>query len=459
MLIHVVGLLVVLVAVGVTAFLRGYDSYNDNVLYAERLSQMQEFTEQLFAGLEDVVKGQWQTAKYQYNHLLYNQPGTTDELLALMAKQAELNEMGPAQTHLIAVDDRGCYYTQYGKQGSLAEMDALLNSPDRVRFVSNSMAADQTQMMFLYRLEQPLTILDDGQPVRLIYYGIARDMEELNPYFNCEAYDGNNSVYVVDAQGFKLFSSSGKNYDCVRDAVEGKPVSLHAVPKFEDALAALRQSPCDAVLLPWNEPELSEKVRQVRVLAQPDTILLAVASDHHDVPDHLAETGLDDFLPLPFFLSNLEDEMERVRAARLTTSAAEDVSPLAGLKFLCAEDNELNAEILQALLEMKGASCNIYSNGRELVNAFASIQPEKYDVILTDVMMPVMDGLEAARCIRTSPNPLGRRIPIIAMTANAFTEDIQKSRDAGMDAHLSKPINIDALEQTVRKLRVVSRNK
>ena len=127
---------------------------------------------------------------------------------------------------------------------------------------------------------------------------------------------------------------------------------------------------------------------------------------------------------------------------------------LAGMRFLCAEDNSLNAEILQALLEMKGASCTIYPNGQELVDAFATVRPGDYDVILMDVMMPVMDGLTAARAIRSSSNPLGRTIPIVAMTANAFTEDIQKSRDAGMDAHLSKPVDVNVLEQTVRKFRV-----
>jgi len=124
------------------------------------------------------------------------------------------------------------------------------------------------------------------------------------------------------------------------------------------------------------------------------------------------------------------------------------------MKFLCAEDNDLNAEILQTLLEMQGASCRICTNGQEIVNVFQTVQPGEYDMILMDVMMPVMDGYAATEAIREGPNPLGRTIPIIAMTANAFVEDMQKSRDAGMDAHLSKPMDIAKLEQTVRKLRL-----
>ena len=132
----------------------------------------------------------------------------------------------------------------------------------------------------------------------------------------------------------------------------------------------------------------------------------------------------------------------------------EIASPLSGMKFLCAEDNAINAEILQMLLETKGASCTICPNGQEIVDAFASVKPGDYDMILMDVQMPVMDGLEATRRIRSGENPLGRTIPILAMTANAFLEDMQKSREAGMDAHLSKPVDIAALEQTVKRFRV-----
>lgn len=126
---------------------------------------------------------------------------------------------------------------------------------------------------------------------------------------------------------------------------------------------------------------------------------------------------------------------------------------LQGMRFLCAEDNKLNAEILEAILKMKGASCSICHNGEEIVERFKTVKPDEFDVILMDIQMPKMNGYEATSAIRNGANPLGRTIPIIAMTANAFAEDVQKSYDAGMNAHLSKPVDIAVLEQTLRRFR------
>ncbi len=126
---------------------------------------------------------------------------------------------------------------------------------------------------------------------------------------------------------------------------------------------------------------------------------------------------------------------------------------LHGMNFLCAEDNELNAEILTAMLEMEGARCTIYQNGKALSEAFESVKPGEYDVILMDVQMPIMNGYEATRKIRSSENPLGKEIPIIAMTANAFAEDIKHCLDAGMNAHIAKPVDFDKLKEILLKVK------
>ncbi len=101
---------------------------------------------------------------------------------------------------------------------------------------------------------------------------------------------------------------------------------------------------------------------------------------------------------------------------------------------------------------MNGASCKIYQNGEEIVKAFASVKQGDYDAILMDIQMPVMNGLSATKAIRESKNALGREIPIIAMTANAFSSDVKECLDAGMDAHLSKPLDINALEHLLQRL-------
>ena len=124
-----------------------------------------------------------------------------------------------------------------------------------------------------------------------------------------------------------------------------------------------------------------------------------------------------------------------------------------GMRFLCAEDNELNAEILMELLKIEGAECTICENGEKVLETFEQSAPGDYDMILMDVQMPVMNGYEATKAIRRSSHELAKTIPIIAMTANAFSEDIQHSLAAGMNAHVSKPVEMKVLEKTIRSIK------
>mgnify|MGYP005859713079 FL=1 len=130
-----------------------------------------------------------------------------------------------------------------------------------------------------------------------------------------------------------------------------------------------------------------------------------------------------------------------------------DGNILQGMRFLCAEDNELNAEILTELLKIEGAECTICENGEEILKAFEQSAPGDYDMILMDIQMPVMNGYEATKAIRRSSHKLAKTIPIIAMTANAFSEDIQHSLAAGMNAHVSKPVEMKVLEKTIRSIK------
>lgn len=156
---------------------------------------------------------------------------------------------------------------------------------------------------------------------------------------------------------------------------------------------------------------------------------------------------------LPLQIDEAEDTREESRREDShDASAQEDHDALAGLHILAAEDNELNAEILQSLLEMQGATCEICGNGREMLNTFLASAPGQFDLILMDVQMPIMDGYEATRAIRGSDHPTAKTVPIVAMTANAFAEDVQASLEAGMNAHVSKPIELSTLKKAIRNV-------
>ena len=131
-----------------------------------------------------------------------------------------------------------------------------------------------------------------------------------------------------------------------------------------------------------------------------------------------------------------------------------DSDILDGMRFLCAEDNELNAEILMELLKLEGAECTICENGKRILEAFEQSVPGEYDMILMDVQMPVMNGYEATEAIRRSSHEQAKTIPIIAMTANAFSEDMQHSLAAGMNAHISKPVDMKLLKKTIRNIKL-----
>ena len=719
-------------------------TYIQNLVYHERLSQMEEVTHQMFRNLEDVIQSHWDIVDVQCNYLYYTPLKTDAEFYRYLNKLSELSNYHENQIELVAVDSSGRYYTEYGSMGLLREMSYLESAPQRVSYVSNALTMDDSRMVFLKQLSTPVTLQSETGEITLRYFGISQRMTQLNDYFRCDAYENNNSVYVLDNEGFKLFNAndtellSGHNVytvlsrmsylhgssfavakerlartgSCYSNAVLDGTEYFYALKQMENAqwtLAFLVPAEyvavntqklvgivmaiiigfaavfsVTAVFVGWillrekQQQELrAEKETNLRL--EQYNIQLTQANDEmrraqnaaaealqsaeraskaktdflsnmsHDIrtpmnaiigittlmknelhePEKLAEhlgkletsgqlllgiindildmsriesgkttlniekmnlsqqvSQLDSIIRqqagqrrqsftvntnmqhenvlgdpnrlnqvLMNILSNavkytptgghirleveelprnehyaryrfvvqddgigmseayqktlfdpftreersgtnkvqgtglgmaitksvvdlmggsisvesatgkgtrfkvvlefpIDTEADAVQQAQALPEEEEAASPLSGMRFLCAEDNAINAEILQMLLETKGAGCTICSNGQEIVDAFASVKPGDYDMILMDIQMPVMDGLEATRRIRSSENPLGRTIPILAMTANAFLEDMQKSKEAGMDEHLSKPVDISALEQVVKRFRV-----
>ena len=719
-------------------------TYIQNLVYHERLSQMEEVTHQMFRSLEDVIDTHWSEVNVQCNYLYYTPLKTDTELYRYLKKLSELSNYHEKQVELIAVDSAGHYYTEHGRMGLLREMNYLADSPQWVSYVSNSLTVDDSRMVFLEKLSTPITLQSGEKEITLRYFGISQSMTQLNDYFRCDAYKNNNSVYVLDNEGFKLFNANdtellkGHNVytvlsrmsylhdssfaeakerldrtgSCYSNAVLDGTEYFYALKQMENAqwtlaflvpakyvavntqklvnivmviiiafaavfsvtavfvgwfllrekqqqelraekeanlrleqyniqltkandemrraqeiaVEALQsaeraskaktdflanmshdiRTPMNAIIgittlmknelhdpekladhldklessgqlllgiindildmsriesgkttlsiekmnLPQQISQLDGMIRQQagqrcqtftvsthlqheNVLADPNRlnqVLMNILSnavkytprgghirfEAEELPrnEHYARYRFivqDDGIGMseayqktlfdPFTREErsgtnrvqgtglgmaitksivdlmggsisvesatgkgtrfevvlefpIDAEADHAQEVQALPEEAEETSPLSGMRFLCAEDNAINAEILEMLLEAKGASCTICSNGQEIVDAFASVKPGEYDMILMDVQMPVMDGLEATRRIRSGENPLGRIIPILAMTANAFLEDMQKSREAGMDEHLSKPVDITALEQTVKRFRV-----
>ncbi len=210
------------------------------------------------------------------------------------------------------------------------------------------------------------------------------------------------------------------------------------------------------ILLDWKMPGIDgvETARRIREQVGDDVPILVLTSyDWADIETKAREAGINAFMPKPFFVSTFLKTVEPLFAS-LPESPKEDgeEQALSGRLFLVAEDNELNAEILTEMLDIEGAACDVAVNGQEAVRLFEASSPGHYDMILMDVQMPVMNGYEATRAIRASAHPEARRIPIVAMTANTFAEDVRNALDAGMDGHLAKPIDMNAVRRTVLQL-------
>ncbi len=180
-----------------------------------------------------------------------------------------------------------------------------------------------------------------------------------------------------------------------------------------------------------------------------NALIIAMVDDFDSMEDRIRAAGANDLMPKPFFLSIFKQLIEDI-AARASMDNKEEVrNPLEGMKFLAAEDNDINADILIELMDMEGASVTRGVNGQEVVEMFKNAHEGDYDMILMDIQMPVMNGYEAAAAIRALGTDWSQRIPIIAMTANAYADDVQQAFDAGMNAHVTKPIDIRVVEKTI----------
>ena len=242
----------------------------------------------------------------------------------------------------------------------------------------------------------------------------------------------------------------------MRDTGVTVDYALDGASGLEMAERAEREGrPYHIVLLDWKMPGMDglETARRIRERASEDLpILILTSYDWPEIEDEANAAGIDAFMPKPFFLTSFRQKVDSVlnRTLGPKQEAAGGRSVLVGMNILVAEDNEINAEILSELLDIAGATCDVCKNGALAAETFERSAPGQYQLILMDVQMPVMNGYEATKKIRGLSHPLARTIPIIAMTANAFAEDIKDALEAGMSAHVAKPVDMAVLEQTVK---------
>ena len=215
-----------------------------------------------------------------------------------------------------------------------------------------------------------------------------------------------------------------------------------------------RREDYDLILIDWKMPEMDgvETTRHIREIVGHDTpIIILTSFNWEEIADEAKEAGVDTFVSKPLFAENVMDEF-REAFRRKHEALEENTADLKGRRVLLAEDVAVNAEIMMMVLAMREIEVDLAENGRVAVDLFESHEPGYYDAILMDMRMPEMDGLEATRHIRASDHADAKSIPIIALTANAFDEDVQRSLQAGLNAHLSKPVEPELLFETLEKL-------
>ena len=211
------------------------------------------------------------------------------------------------------------------------------------------------------------------------------------------------------------------------------------------------------VIVDWKMPDMDglETIRRIRSQTGASIpILLISAYDWSDIEDQAKEAGANGFVSKPLFRSTLYDRINDLLGKESASIEPEDdYSDLQGMHILIAEDNEINWEIISAMLSMFGIDSSRAENGRICVDMMRSAEKGSYDLIFMDIQMPEMNGLDATREIRRSEDPWVSSIPIIAMTADAFSENVTECLNAGMNGHIAKPVDIKLVIREIRRIK------
>ncbi len=268
-----------------------------------------------------------------------------------------------------------------------------------------------------------------------------------------EVYPQDMKVLVIDDDPIAC--------DHAKLVLEQEGISTDTVMSGEEAverikLSGARQKPYNLIIVDWNMPGWDgvETTRRIRsIIGDESAIIILTAYNWDDILEEATEAGVDSFIAKPLFSGNLIEEFKlALKKKNMANHSALKKAELSGRRVLLAEDMEVNAEIMMEVLSMRDIVTEHAENGRVAVDMYSSNPAGYYDAILMDVRMPEMDGLEATMAIRGMDREDAKTIPIIALTANAFDEDVQRSLQAGLNAHLSKPVEPEVLFETLEQL-------
>ena len=242
------------------------------------------------------------------------------------------------------------------------------------------------------------------------------------------------------------------------DTAESGAAAVEKV-RFQHA----RREPYNLILVDWKMPDMDgvETTRQIRdIVGNESAIIILTAYRWDEVTEEAVAAGVDSFLAKPLFAANVMEEFRQaIKKKNIVSIQKERKAELQGRRILLAEDVAINAEIVMMLLSMKGIETDHALNGRIAVEKFAEHPENYYDAILMDIRMPEMDGLTATAKIRALDRADAKTVPIAALTANAFDEDVQRSLQAGMNVHLSKPTDPEQLYGALEALIWERENK
>ncbi|MCR5404974.1 MAG: response regulator [Butyrivibrio sp.] len=248
----------------------------------------------------------------------------------------------------------------------------------------------------------------------------------------------------------KIYNSlANENLEVIRAKTDSEALSI--IDECEEKGKSIDIILVDEMV---GDRKAAEVVRLIRSRNMRNNVLIIVmAYDFGGIEDEVRAAGTNDLMQKPFFISTFKQLLEDLSIRAGKDQQEEEKTPIKGMKFLAAEDNDINADILTELMNMEGATVTRAVNGQEVVDMFKAANEGDYDMILMDIQMPVMNGYEAAAAIRALGTDWSQKIPIIAMTANAYADDVQQAFDAGMNAHVTKPIDIRIVEKTIMEFK------